>query len=370
MRGLAPVKLAVSATAVGVRRAQPSPPVVHTCRRPGQGVGGGSAPALPARSRPGPVLAQIVDSVIPIFALIAIGWAAVTAGLLKRDIGEAISDFVFRLAVPVLMFRTIATGDYSGGSPWSLWTAYFTGVVVVWTVAHLIATRLLDRDARIGVVAGVSAGFANNVFIGLPLVSHTLGEAGTAAISILLAVHLPVMMIAGTLAMQRAERMVTGTAPQSIPALLATVLGNLARNPLVVGLACGILYRLAGLPLAGLPRIVVDQIAGIAGPAALLSMGMAMRKYGLSGNLTAAAVTSALKLFLLPAAVYAASALVGLSPVWTAAMVLTASVPTGVNAYLIANHFGVGHGLASSTITLTTAFGVVTVSFWALVLGV
>ncbi|MNL67960.1 Membrane transport protein [compost metagenome] len=72
-----------------------------------------------------------------------------------------------------------------------------------------------------------------------------------------------------------------------------------------------------------------------------------------------------LKLALLPGCVWVASQLLGLSDEWTAAMVLTSSVPTGINAWLIANRFGVGHGLAASTITLTTAVGALTVTFWA-----
>ncbi|WP_181701307.1 AEC family transporter [Chthonobacter albigriseus] len=315
-------------------------------------------------------MSQIVDNVIPIFALIAIGWAAVALRLLKAEVGDALGDFVFKLAVPVLLFRTIAEADLDGSSPWTLWAAYFSGVAVTWTVGHLLATRVFKRDARLGVVAGVSSAFANNVFIGLPLVGRMLSDQGVAALSILLSVHLPVMMIAGTLMMERAERAVEGKAGQGIGAILRQVARNLVRNPLVIGLVAGSLFRLTGLPIGGIPEVVMDQIAGLAGPAALLSMGMAVRKYGVRGHLGPAVTMSALKLFLLPASVYVAAHLLELSPVWTAAMVLTSSVPTGVNAYLIANHFGVGHGLASSTITLTTALGVFTVSIWAVILGV
>lgn len=314
-------------------------------------------------------MSQIVDNVVPIFGLIAIGWAVVAIGLLKAEVGDALGDFVFKLAVPVLLFRTIATADFHGASPWGLWFAYFFGVAVTWTVGHLAATRLFGRDERIGVVAGVSSAFANNVFIGLPLVSRILDEPGIVALSILLSVHLPVMMIAGTLLMERADRRIAGTPPRPLADVLRQVGRNLLRNPLVIGLAAGSLWRFTGVALDGLPRIVVDQLAGIAGPAALLSMGMAVRKYGFSGQLGPATVVGVLKLMLLPASVYVAARLVGLSPGWTAAMVLTSSVPTGVNAYLIANHFGVGHGLASSAITLTTAVGVVTVSIWAILLG-
>ncbi|MCA1370720.1 AEC family transporter [Bradyrhizobium sp. BRP14] len=313
-------------------------------------------------------MSEIFVNVLPIFILILTGWLVVRLGYLKAAVGDALGDFVFRVAVPVLLFRTIADADFKEGSPWPLWVAYFSGVAVTWTIGHLAATLGFGRDARMGVLAGVSSAFANTVFIGLPLVSRVVGEEGVVALSILLSVHLPVMMIAGTVLMERAERKTTGAPGQGILKLVAGVARNLVRNPLVIGLACGALFHLLGQPLGGPAKVIVDQLAGVAAPAALVSIGMALDKYGLAGNTGLATVASTLKLLVLPGAVFAACHLLGLSDSWTAALVLTSSVPTGVNAWLIANHFNVGHALASSTITLTTAFGVVSVSAWAYLL--
>ncbi|OOG74411.1 hypothetical protein BLJAPNOD_00456 [Ensifer sp. M14] len=313
-------------------------------------------------------MSDIFLNVLPVFILILTGWLIVRFGYLKPTVGDALGDFVFRVAVPVLLFRTIAEADFKDGSPWPLWVAYFSGVAVTWTIGHLAATLVFGRDARMGVLAGVSSAFANTVFIGLPLVSRIVGEEGIVALSILLSVHLPVMMIAGTVLMERAERKVSGKPGQSPLKLLGGVARNLVRNPLVIGLACGAAVHLVGQPLGGPVKSVVDQLAAVAAPAALVSIGMALDKYGLVGNLGLASVTSLLKLVVFPAVVFAACHLLGLNDNWTTALVLTSAVPTGVNAWLIANHFNVGHALASSTITLTTALGVVSVSVWAYIL--
>jgi malonate transporter len=313
-------------------------------------------------------MSNVLINVLPLFILIFAGWLIVRSGYLKPEVGDALGDFVFKVSVPVLLFRTIAAADFSGSSPWPLWVAYFSSVAVVWTLGHLVATLGFGRDQRIGVLAGVSSAFANTIFIGLPLVSRIVGDDGVVALSILISVHLPVMMIAGTILMERAERKTNGTAVQSPLSLGRGILRNLIRNPLVIGLACGALMHVAGLPLSGPVKIAIDQTAAVAGPAALISIGMALDKYGLSGNIGLAVFTSTLKLLVFPACVLGASHLLGLDRDWTAALVLTSAVPTGVNAWLIANHFNVGHGLASSTITLTTAIGVVTVTAWAFIL--
>lgn len=314
-------------------------------------------------------MSDVALNVLPVFALILLGWVLVRAGYLREELGEGLGEFVFRVAVPVLLFRTIAEADFAGGAPWRIWVAYFAGVAVTWAIAHLVATLGFRRDRRIGVLAGVSAAFANTVFIGLPLVSRVVGEDGLVAISVLLSVHLPTMMIAGTVLMEQAERKEGVREPQSLSELLLGIVRNLVRNPLVIGLFAGALFHTGGVPLVGPVKVMVDQIAGMAAPAALMSIGMALVRYKVAGNARIALAMTALKLLLLPGCVYVACRLLGLTPEWTAAMVLTASVPTGVNAWLLANHFGVGHALASSTITMTTALGVFTVSFWAWLLA-
>ena len=310
-----------------------------------------------------------LSNVLPIFILILVGWLIVRTGLLKGDVGDAMGEFVFKIAVPVLLFRTIVEADFHGASPFRLWIAYFSGVAVTWTAGHLLATRVFGRDARIGVLAGVSSAFANNIFIGLPLVGRTVGNDGIVALSILLAVHLPVMMVAGTIMMENAERQVSGGPMRSIPTILRQIGENLVRNPLVIGLLSGMVVHVIGLALPAVAINVIDQVAAIAGPAALISLGMALRKYGISGNVGIASVMSVLKLVVLPATVWAACWMLALSHEWTGALVLTSSVPTGVNAWLIANRFGVGHSLAASTITMTTAVGVLSVTVWTLLLG-
>jgi malonate transporter and related proteins len=313
-------------------------------------------------------MTAIAQDVLPIFILILFGFLLVRLKILSAEIGDGLGDFVFKVAVPMLLFRTIANADFHGASPFRLWISYFAGVLVAWAIGHLIATRLFGRDQREGVLAGVSSAFANNVFIGLPLVERTVGPEGIVAMSILLAVHLPLMMIAGTLLMERAEQTTSGQPSQGVIAVSRQVGLNLLRNPLVVGLIAGMLVQLIGGPLPKMFDGLVGQVAGMAAPAALISLGMTLNKYGMLGNVRIAGTISAVKLVVMPAAVWLSSHLLGLSPQWTAALVLTSSVPTGINAWLIANRFGVGQGLAASVITLSTAVGVLSVSLWALFL--
>ena len=88
----------------------------------------------------------VLHDVLPVFLLILTGYLAVLSGLMKAETGEALGEFVFRIAVPVLLFRTIAHADVGSGTPLKLGIAYFAGVSVAWPAAHLVTTRLFGLD--------------------------------------------------------------------------------------------------------------------------------------------------------------------------------------------------------------------------------
>jgi predicted permease len=308
---------------------------------------------------------QIAGIVVPVFGLIGIGYIVAWSGLLKTGTGEGLSDFVFTVAIPILIFRVVATADFSGGSPWLLWLAYYVGYVLAWYAGTMLVRRLFGRDARAGLVAGIAASYSNALLVGIPLIITAYGHEGAAAISLLIAVHLPVMMTASAILIERAL-VKDGLSPDAnAGAIVRSLVRNLVRNPIVLGLFAGILWRFTGLPIVGPAGVVVNSLGDVAATLALVSVGMSLRNYGISGNVLPAFVVGLLKIAAMPAVVFLLVAyVIPLPPVWAKAIVIAAACPTGVNAYLVASRFGTGQALASNAITLTTVLAVVTMSIW------
>jgi predicted permease len=309
---------------------------------------------------------QIVAIVLPVFGLIALGYGAAAAGLLRREAGEALSEFVFVVAIPLLIFRTLATAVFGGAHPWALWIAFFSAFGVMWVMGTVVIRRLFGRDARAGVVAGLSSAYGNTVLVGIPIAIAAYGEAGAVVIALIIALHLPVLMTASTILIGVAERRdgVGGTVP-SAAAVARGVTLNLVRNPLIICLVAGALWNLLDLPFSGLPRTLVDRVADIASTAALFAMGMNLRNYGIRGNIQAGLVLAVLKLLVMPGLVLlAVRYMVPLPPAWGNAAVLAAACPTGVNAYVVAARFRTGEALASNAITISTAAAVLSITLW------
>lgn len=316
------------------------------------------------------VIAEITSIVVPVFVLIGIGYVTAKTNLLSQNVGEALGQYVYVIAIPVLIFKTLAIIDLGNNNPWLLWGAYFSGVTVIWTLATLIIRLGFGREARAGVVAGISAAFANTVMIGIPLVSSVYGEAGLIPLLIIISVHLPVMTVVTAILMERAAALDgVGTRPGTKD-LLASIGKGLATNPIVIALVAALVWRTLALPIEGITKDVLDRISSTALPVALLSLGMSMVLYGIRGNVLPGLILSFLKIVLMPAVVYLCAVyLFRLPPLWTAVATLTAACPTGINAYIFAQRYGTGHAMSTNSITITTLLAVVSSSIWVILLG-
>jgi hypothetical protein len=311
-------------------------------------------------------MTEVIDIVLPVFGLIGIGYVIAWSRLLDENTGQGLVDFVFGVAIPVLIFRIIVIADFSAAGPWRLWLPFFLGFTAAWIAGHQMARRLFGRDARGGLVAGVAAAYGNTVLIGVPLSIAAYGDAGAVAIALIVAVHLPVMMAASAVLIGRAERLDGAGKGDPDRWEVARSLGrNLAANPIIIGIVAGALWRLMGLPLAGVPAVLVSRIADVAATLALLALGLSLRRYGIARNIPAGLALSVLKLVAMPALVLVlARYVVAMPPVWAKVAVIAAACPSGVNVYLVAIRFRTGEALASNAILISTGLGVLSTAFW------
>jgi malonate transporter len=280
-------------------------------------------------------------------------------------VGEKLTELVFTLAIPLLLFDTLAKADFHGVSPWRIWAAYFIPFAIVWIASHLMIVRLFGRDNRAGIVAGGSAAYSNGVLIGVPLMQAALGDKGTVFLIVIVAVHLPIMMLVSVFLNE--WMMATGSMEKGATShreMYRRLAVSMVTHPILIGVFLGLLWRATGQPIARVIAAIIEPLASSAGPLALFASGMALVNYGIARQIRAAVAISALKLILLPVLVFLSAEAIGLPPIGVVALTLTAACPTGVNAYLIATRLGTGEALASNTMLISTAAGVATVSLW------
>jgi predicted permease len=307
----------------------------------------------------------VIETILFVFGLAALGYLSGLTGYLKTEVGDALTEFAVGVALPLLLFRTMVGADFHGSAPWALWTAYFAAAAVAWLAGHLVTTRIFGRDPQAGVVGGVTTAYSNLVLLGIPFMLGVFGQEGFEVLSLLLAIHTPLMTMVSIILFDMFGHRKTGMI--SAGEILRAFLRRVLPNPLMICILAGIIWRMTGFELPSFAGRLIDAMADIAGPLALFAMGLGLRKFSISGNVLPAVVLSLLKLFLMPAVALGAALLLGLPPMTAKVAVAAAALPSGVNSYLLAVQFGTGQGLASNQMTIGTACAVVTTTFWLIV---
>lgn len=310
-----------------------------------------------------------VETVLPIFALIALGWVLAATGMLSRNAGAGLSEFAAKVGLPILIFKTIAAAEMTAAAPWRLWMCYFPGAFVAWTAGHAFARLVLKRDPHTSVIAGIGSAFANTAFVGLPLAQRAYGEHGVLIVSLLLAVHMPIMMAAATILMERAERITKGGDGRSPFRVMLQIVANVGRQPIIIGIVSGTLFRMTGLVMPEMVDKPIRLIAQAASPVMLFALGMSLWAHGVRGEVATAVASTSFKLLLMPAAVLALALALGLEPSNVGPLVLIAALPSGINVHMVAIQFGSNERLASATVVMTTVASVVTSSLWLVFLA-
>lgn len=305
-------------------------------------------------------MSDLLLIVVPVFALIAIGYGAAQFNLLDKRAGDGLSEFVFTIATPALVLRTMMGATLPDSQPWGYWAAYFLGVAVVWAISMWLSSQVFGSTYPESIVAGFAAGQANTVLVGIPLILKAYGEAGAVPLFLLIAVHLPVTMTSATLLFEGRKGPRWGY-----------ILRRLALHPILLSLAAGLAARAIGLSASGPAKVVLDGLSAAAVPCALVAMGLALQHHGMKAGLPQTTVISLLKLLAHPAIVYVLAFHVFTMPtVWAGVAVLFAAMPSGINAYLFAARYRTGEALASSSIALSTGLSLLSTLFWLWILNI
>lgn len=297
---------------------------------------------------------NVVALTSPLFLLAGLGYALVRVFRWPKNVADALTRFVFAVAVPALLFRLMS--DFSRLPPVDarLLIAYFGGCLAVFLLGRVIAFRLFRMDGASQSVFAVGGIFANTLLLGIPVAKVTLGDAAVPIVSLVLVFNSLALWTLVTVSVEWAR-----TRRVSLAGFAETAI-NVATNPVVASIFAGTAWGWAGLPLPGIADRTLDLIGQAAVPLSLIALGMGLAEFGVREAWRESTAICVLKLAVQPLAVFALARLLGLPSLETQAVVLLAAMPVGANVYLMAREFGALPGPIAASLVISTALAAFT----------
>ena len=283
----------------------------------------------------------------PDFSLILIGYLICRFTPLNRPVWTQVEQLVYFLFFPVLLFHSIlkspldlsAAGNVVGAG----WALGLGGIALAYSVPYWpgfkrhVAARQHAASAQIA--------FRFNSFIGLALAERLAGPQGLQVLALLIGVSVPLMNVGAVWPMARhAER---------------GFLGELVRNPLIIGTASGLIANLAGLSIPNWAEPTVSRIGGASLTLGLMAAGAGMQLSALNHAKLLGVAVLLIKHLLMPMLALGLCVVFGLTAVQSTVLLMFSALPTASSCYVLAARMGYDGAYVAALVTVSTVLGMV-----------
>jgi predicted permease len=294
------------------------------------------------------------NAVLPMCLVMALGYGTRRLGWIRREEISAINKIAFRIFLPCLLYYNVYCSDLSGSFD-PLLMAYAVGGVLLTFGLSLGYTLLTEKlPERRGVM--IQGMFRSNyVIMGIPVATALLGADQLGTVSILIAVVVPLFNMLSVIVLE----VFRGQKPKPLH-----ILGQIAKNPLVIGSVLGILTLAAGIRLPHILEQTIQNISAIASPLQLFLLGAFFQFSGLKTYRRELVTVSAAKLIVAPGLFLGLGALLGFRGVAFVSLIGVFASPTAVNSFTMAQQMGGDAELAGDIVVTTSAVSIPTMFLW------
>lgn len=294
------------------------------------------------------------NAVLPMCLIMALGYGTRRLGWIRREEISAINKIAFRIFLPCLLYYNVYCSDLSGSFD-PLLMAYAVGGVLLTFGLSLGYTLLTEKlPERRGVM--IQGMFRSNyVIMGIPVATALLGADQLGTVSILIAIVVPLFNMLSVVVLE----VFRGQKPKPLH-----ILGQIAKNPLVIGSVLGILTLAAGIRLPHILEQTIQNISAIASPLQLFLLGAFFQFSGLKTYRRELVTVSAAKLIVAPGLFLGLGALLGFRGVAFVSLIGVFASPTAVNSFTMAQQMGGDAELAGDIVVTTSAVSILTMFLW------
>lgn len=275
---------------------------------------------------------------LPVFLTILLGVFLQKIGLMPRRMIRDLNRLCFKVFLPVMLFNNVRATDFRQYFEWHLIGYAVASVLFLFVALLWLVPKLVERPEQQSVVIqGIYR--SNYVILGIPIVGNIYKGDNIATITMLIAIIVPLFNLLAVYLFERFNGQ-----NQHNP---LKMLGSIARNPLIIATALGMLYTLTGVQFPGFLNDTLADLAGITIPLALLILGA-----DLDLNLQNTQVP------------YLTAVALGFRGQALASLLAMYASPTAVSGYIMAQNENADHHLAGQIVVITSILSCFTLFIW------
>jgi predicted permease len=309
----------------------------------------------------------VFSALVPVVLLVAVGFFASRRRWIRAEAAKDLSNLVFMVLTPALMFRTMSSVHVQQLDFRPL-AAYFVAVLLLFF--GVLAVQGLNRRAA---VLALASSFSNTVMIGIPLIGLAYAGPGLVILLTLVSVHALVLLSVGTVVLELAVAREDAAAGQGRERhMLLTVLGavkNTVIHPVPLPILAGLLFAQTGWHLPEVIDKPLHWLGNAFGPLALLLVGVTLATTRLGEHWRGTLAVATAKNLLLPVLVALCGHLLGLHGLPLLVMVVTAGLPIGANVFLFSQRYAVAEDLVTASVIVSNSAALLTLPLVMLLAG-
>lgn len=300
------------------------------------------------------------NATAPVFLLMLLGLFFRKIGWIDEEFASKMNKFAFMVPLPILVFEDLATVDFS--QVWNVKFVLFCFFVTIISITISAVLSFLWKDRQVQGEFIQASYRSSAAILGIAFIQNIYGTSGMAPLMIIGSVPLYNIMAVVVLSLFKPEQ--TGLSGEVIKRTLRGVV----TNPIIIGIAAGLLWSALKIPMPHIMEKTVGNIAGMATPMGLMAMGATFDIHKAFAKVKPAVTAAFIKLVGFCAVFLPVAVQMGFREEELVAILVMLGSATTVSCYVMAKNMGHEGVLTSSVVMLTTMFSAFTLTGWLYIL--
>ena len=290
---------------------------------------------------------SIASILLPDFSLILLGVILMRITRWGSEFWAGLEKMVYYVLFPALLFystsRTPLDFSATGRLIQAALLLVLGGVAMGWLAKPLFKVGPMSFESAL------QTAFRFNSYMALAIAYRLGGENGTSMMALIIGFAVPLCNMAAVHALVHKSG---GLAKE------------LAKNPLLLATASGVLFNLSGLTMPEVAGVLLSRMGNASIALGLILVGAGLRLSGLSEGKAMSTYFIAVKLLAMPALALLLGRLFGLPWLQLQILVMFGALPTASSAYVLAARLGGNAPLVAFIISAGTLVSIATLPLW------